>query len=60
MTRAKYPPALRPFLPKDAPRLAALFRASVESLAEDFYSDDQRAAWVASADDEAGFAKRLG
>ncbi len=60
MTRAKNPPSLRPVLPGEAPRLAALFRASVETLAEDFYDDDQRAAWAACAADESGFAKRLG
>jgi putative acetyltransferase len=60
MTRAKNPPSLRPLLPAEAPRLAALFRASVETLAEDFYDDDQRAAWAACADDESGFAGRLG
>ena len=36
--------SLRPFLPSDAPALARLFRASVEVLAEEEYSDDQRAA----------------
>lgn len=52
-------PGLRPFLPSDAPRLAALFRASVETLAADHYDDDQRAAWVSTADDEAAFGARL-
>ncbi len=51
--------ALRPMLPADGPALAALFRASIATLAEDDYSDDQREAWAAGADDEAAFAKRL-
>ena len=46
-------------LPKDAPRLAALFRESVETLAEDFYEEDQLAAWAARAEDEAAFAAKL-
>jgi len=52
-------PSLRPFLPADAPRLAALFRESVETLAEDFYDEDQRAAWAARAKDETSFAAKL-
>ena len=52
-------PGLRPFLPSDAPVLAALFRASVARLAEDYYDDDQLAAWASAVDDEAAFAARL-
>ena len=52
-------PSLRPLLPADAPRLAALFRESVETLAEEFYDEAQRAAWAASAEDEAAFAAKL-
>ncbi len=59
MTRVKNAPSLRPVLPADAPRLAALLRASVETLAEDFYDDDQRAAWASIVDNEAAFAKTL-
>jgi putative acetyltransferase len=59
VTRANSPISLRPVLPADASRLAALFRASVETLAEDFYDDDQRAAWAACVDDQSAFAKRL-
>ena len=51
--------SLRPFLPADAATLARLFRESVEILAEDDYTDDQRAAWAAASDDLAGFAQRL-
>ena len=47
MAGSRAAPSLRPFLPADAPRRAALFRESVETLAEDFYDEDQRAAWAA-------------
>lgn len=52
-------PTLRPFLLADAPRLAVLFRESIEALTEDFYDEGQRAAWAARADDEAAFTARL-
>jgi putative acetyltransferase len=52
-------PALRPFLPADAARCAAIFHASVATLTEDDYDDDQRRAWAASADDVAAFGTRL-
>ena len=51
--------ALRPALPADAPALAALFRASVEKLGAEDYSEAQVEAWSALADDEAEFAKKL-
>ena len=51
--------SLRPFLPADAPALARLFRESVEILAEEEYTDDQRAAWAAASDDVAAFAQKL-
>ena len=51
--------SLRPYLPADAERCAAIFRASVEELASEDYSADQCAAWAARADDSAAFAKRL-
>ena len=52
--------ALRPFLPADAPLLRETFNASIEQLTGDDYSEAQREAWAASADDEAAFGKRLG
>lgn len=52
-------PGLRPYLPADAPKLAALFRASVEELAAEDYDADQREAWASAADDEAAFGVRL-
>jgi putative acetyltransferase len=59
MAAAQTVPGLRPFLPADGPRLAELFRASVERLAEDYYDQDQLAAWIGRADDEDAFTKRL-
>lgn len=50
--------ALRPMLPADVPALTILYRASIELLAEEDYSEDQREAWAARADEPA-FAKRL-
>jgi putative acetyltransferase len=47
-------PALRPYLPSDAGRCAAIFRASIEALTADDYDDDQR-----RADDVAAFGARL-
>jgi putative acetyltransferase len=52
-------PALRPYLPADAARCAAIFRASVEALAGDDYDDDQRRVWAAAADDAVAFGARL-
>jgi putative acetyltransferase len=52
-------PALRPYLPSDAADLAAIFQASIEDLTAEDYSDSQRAAWAAVADDEEAFAVRL-
>lgn len=52
-------PAVRPMLPDEAPLLAEIFRASVMELTGDDYTEQQQAAWAASADDEPAFAKRL-
>jgi putative acetyltransferase len=52
-------PALRPFLPQDIATVAQIFRDAIEALTGDDYDDAQRAAWMACADDEASFAKRL-
>jgi putative acetyltransferase len=51
--------ALRPYLPSDAARCAAIFRASIEELAADDYDEAQRAAWAEAADDEPAFGARL-
>lgn len=53
-------PTLRPYLPKDAPALADLFRASIEELTEEDYSPDQREAWASVADDVEDFGAWLG
>jgi putative acetyltransferase len=44
---------------RDAPALAALFRAAVTTLAASRYDAAQRAAWAAAADDLADFDARL-
>ena len=59
MASSRAAPSLRPLVPADAPLLAALFRESVETLAEDFYDEAQRTAWASSAEDEAAFAAKL-
>lgn len=59
MGRAMPTPALRPMLPADGPVLAAIFAESVEELTQDDYSEAQRAAWAARADDETALAARL-
>jgi putative acetyltransferase len=50
---------LRPFLPADAPTLAAIFQASIAELTTDDYSEAQAAAWAARADDTEAFGARL-
>jgi putative acetyltransferase len=52
--------ALRPFLIEDTPLLAEIFRASIEGLTADDYSEGQQGAWASAADDEEEFARRLG
>ena len=59
MARSRVSPGLRPFLPSEAPTLAAVFRASVEELTAEDYSDDQREAWASAAADEGEFAAKL-
>ena len=59
MARAHPKLALRPFLPADVPMLAEIFRASIEELTADDYSESQREAWAAMAEDEAAFGARL-
>jgi len=59
MARAHPTLGLRPYLPADAELLAQIFRAAVEELTGEDYSEAQQAAWAAAAEDEADFAKRL-
>jgi putative acetyltransferase len=51
--------AMRPMLPTDAPLLAEIFRAAIEELAADDYSETQQEAWAAAADDEEAFGVKL-
>jgi putative acetyltransferase len=51
--------AMRPLLPEDVPLLAEIFRASVEELTADDYSETQQEAWAAAADDIEAFGARL-
>jgi putative acetyltransferase len=60
MARAAPTLAMRPFLPADAPLLAEIFRASVEELCADDYSEAQIEAWLSAADDEKAFGRTLG
>ena len=60
MAQANPKLALRPYLPADALLLAEIFRASIEELTAEDYSDAQRGVWAAAADDEAAFGARLG
>src|SRR5262249_26188560 len=60
MSATAYPIfALRPFLVEDTPLLAEIFRASIEELTVDDYSEGQQEAWASAADDEEEFARRL-
>jgi putative acetyltransferase len=61
MTALAHPKmSLRPFLPADAPMLAAIFRASIDELTAEDYTEAQRQAWASAAADEEAFAERLG
>ena len=51
--------ALRPYLPADAPRCAAIFRASIVEIASEDYSEAQCEAWAARADEAAAFGASL-
>ena len=51
--------AMRPMLPADVPLLAEIFRASIQELAGDDYSEAQQEAWAQAADDVEAFGARL-
>jgi putative acetyltransferase len=51
--------AMRPMLPADIPLLAEMFRAAIEELTADDYSEAQREAWSSTADDEKEFGAKL-
>lgn len=57
---AKSKLAMRPMLPADVPDLAEIFRAAIEELTGDDYSEAQQEAWASAADDEEEFGERLG
>jgi putative acetyltransferase len=57
--RAQPKLAMRPMLPADVPLLAEIFRASIEELTGEDYSEAQQEAWVSVADDEEDFGARL-
>ncbi|HML08529.1 MAG TPA: GNAT family N-acetyltransferase [Xanthobacteraceae bacterium] len=59
MAQARPNLALRPLLPADVPLLAEIFRAAIEELTVDDYSEAQQAAWASAADDEEAFAEKL-
>jgi putative acetyltransferase len=50
---------MRPMLPTDVPLLAEIFRAAIEELAADDYSETQQEAWAATADDVEAFGAKL-
>ena len=50
---------LRPFMLADTPALRDLFAQSIEELTADDYTEDQRLAWIARAEDAEAFADRL-
>jgi putative acetyltransferase len=52
-------PALRPYLPADAPICAAIAEASITELTGDDYTESQQEAWIASFPDEDELARRL-
>jgi putative acetyltransferase len=51
--------AMRPMLPEDVPLLAEIFRAAIEELTSDDYSEAQQQAWAETADDLEAFGARL-
>ena len=51
--------ALRPYVPADTKRCAEIFRSSIEELAAEDYSEEQRESWAARADDEQAFGANL-
>ena len=51
--------AMRPLLPADVPLLAEIFRASIEELTAEDYSEAQQEAWAETADDLDAFGAKL-
>jgi len=57
--RAQPKLAMRPLLLADVPLLVEIFRASIEELTAEDYSEAQQAAWAETAGDEQEFGARL-
>src|SRR3984885_13343549 len=51
--------AMRPMLPTDVPLLAEIFRAAIEELTAEDYSEAQQEAWASAADDLEEFGDKL-
>lgn len=51
--------AMRPMLAEDVPLLAEIFRAAIEELTGDDYTEAQQEAWAETADDLETFGARL-
>src|ERR1700733_9308420 len=51
--------AMRPMLPTDVPLLAEIFRAAIEELTAEDYSEAQQEAWASAADDLEEFGVKL-
>jgi putative acetyltransferase len=50
---------MRPMLPTDVPLLAEIFRAAIEELTAEDYSEAQREAWASAADNLEEFGAKL-
>ena len=57
MEPQSYP--IRPFMPSDTMVLRDLYAQSIEELTAEDYTEDQRLAWIARAEDAEAFADRL-
>lgn len=57
MSKQSYP--IRPFMLADTMALRDLYAQSIEELTADDYTEDQRLAWIAKAEDAEAFADRL-
>jgi putative acetyltransferase len=51
--------AMRPMLPTDVPLLAEIFRAAIEELTIDDYTEAQQEAWASVADNNEEFSAKL-
>jgi putative acetyltransferase len=58
-TRPQLKLAMLPMLPDDVPLLAEIFRAAIEELTADDYSEAQQGAWASAVGDEEEFGAKL-